>query len=298
MGVNMPARTVVFDSVRKFDGTESRNLHPAEYIQMAGRAGRRGLDDTGTVIIMCKTEVPDALILQNMMLGKPQKLQSQFRMTYSMILNLRRVTKSVTIEGMMRRSFKEVTLIAHEKKYKAELEEVETQLANTSELTESQKQLCGFYTAATEYLEEWVKLRPHLLDTKKASKHLTQGRILLISFREHHNKLAILLSTVQRKQDTLYRVLILTNMQQSGTSDEINITVNAPETIKREEKSDNWYKIIGFSKKDLFVPEGVPGHEILTISASDVIEITTQSIKVDFQLVINDWEKRQIPRFK
>ena len=49
MGVNMPARTVVFDSIRKHDGTGFRNLLPAEYIQMAGRAGRRGLDTTGTV---------------------------------------------------------------------------------------------------------------------------------------------------------------------------------------------------------------------------------------------------------
>ena len=45
----MPARTVVFDNIRKHDGTGFRNLLPAEYIQMAGRAGRRGLDTTGTV---------------------------------------------------------------------------------------------------------------------------------------------------------------------------------------------------------------------------------------------------------
>ncbi|XP_046434524.1 helicase SKI2W [Neodiprion fabricii] len=298
MGVNMPARTVVFDSVRKFDGTESRTLHPAEYIQMAGRAGRRGLDDTGTVIILCKTEVPDAPVLQNMMLGKPQKLESQFRMTYSMILNLRRVTESVTIEGMMRRSFKEVALIAHEKKHKAELEEVEKQLAESSELTESQKQLGGFYSIATEYLDEWVKLRPLLLGTKKAAKHLNQGRILLISYREHHNKLAVLLATIQRRQDTLYRVLTLTNVQQSNTEDDIKIEVPGSRVEKKEEKSDNWYKIIGFTRKELFIPEGVAGHEVLTISASDILEITKRSIKVDFQLVISDWEKRQIPRFK
>lgn len=42
MGVNMPARTVVFDETTKFDGLQRRTLLPAEYIQMAGRAGRRG----------------------------------------------------------------------------------------------------------------------------------------------------------------------------------------------------------------------------------------------------------------
>ena len=52
MGVNMPARTVVFDSIRKYDEGGMRELRPAEYIQMAGRAGRRGLDATGTVILL------------------------------------------------------------------------------------------------------------------------------------------------------------------------------------------------------------------------------------------------------
>ena len=52
MGVNMPARTVVFDSTRKHDGTNFRDLLPGEYIQMAGRAGRRGLDTTGRTALI------------------------------------------------------------------------------------------------------------------------------------------------------------------------------------------------------------------------------------------------------
>lgn len=68
MGVNMPARTVVFDSIDKHDGTQKRDLEPGEYIQMAGRAGRRGLDATGTVIILCKgTSPPDSTSLSRMM---------------------------------------------------------------------------------------------------------------------------------------------------------------------------------------------------------------------------------------
>jgi antiviral helicase SKI2 len=58
MGVNMPAKSVVFAGIRKHDGTSFRNLLPGEYTQMAGRAGRRGLDTTGTVILLSGDELP------------------------------------------------------------------------------------------------------------------------------------------------------------------------------------------------------------------------------------------------
>lgn len=65
----MPARTVVFDAIKKFDGIEKRNLAPAEYTQMAGRAGRRGHDPSGTVIIMATEQLPNDREITNMMLG-------------------------------------------------------------------------------------------------------------------------------------------------------------------------------------------------------------------------------------
>ena len=59
MGVNAPARAVVFSNTRKHDGVNFRDLLPGEYTQMSGRAGRRGLDETGVVIIMCGDEAPE-----------------------------------------------------------------------------------------------------------------------------------------------------------------------------------------------------------------------------------------------
>ena len=52
MGLNMPARTVLFAELSKFDGAEFRYLTSGEYIQMSGRAGRRGLDTRGIVVQM------------------------------------------------------------------------------------------------------------------------------------------------------------------------------------------------------------------------------------------------------
>ncbi|PAA49938.1 hypothetical protein BOX15_Mlig002099g3 [Macrostomum lignano] len=106
MGVNMPAKTVLFDTVVKHDGRQRRPLLPGEYTQMAGRAGRRGLDATGTVIVVCKSEVPDAGTLEHMALGKATKLESKFRVTYAMILNLLR-GRALRVEEVLRRSFSE-----------------------------------------------------------------------------------------------------------------------------------------------------------------------------------------------
>ena len=58
----MPARTVVFSGIRKHDGRSFRDLLAGEYTQMSGRAGRRGLDKTGVVIIVCDGEVPDVSV--------------------------------------------------------------------------------------------------------------------------------------------------------------------------------------------------------------------------------------------
>lgn len=73
---------------------------------MAGRAGRRGLDVNGTVIIIGGSELPDQVTLKEMILGKPSKLVSQFRLTYNMILNLLRV-EALRVEEMIKRSFSE-----------------------------------------------------------------------------------------------------------------------------------------------------------------------------------------------
>eukprot|EP00817_Percolomonadidae_sp_ATCC50343_P006586 CAMPEP_0117419238 /NCGR_PEP_ID=MMETSP0758-20121206/848_1 /TAXON_ID=63605 /ORGANISM="Percolomonas cosmopolitus, Strain AE-1 (ATCC 50343)" /LENGTH=1143 /DNA_ID=CAMNT_0005200199 /DNA_START=505 /DNA_END=3932 /DNA_ORIENTATION=+ len=106
MGVNMPTKCVVFNGIRKHDGTAFRNLESSEYIQMSGRAGRRGLDTTGMVIIMCMRDIIDQLEMQRLTVGQSTLLSSQFRLTYAMILNLMRI-QHYKITDIMKRSFLE-----------------------------------------------------------------------------------------------------------------------------------------------------------------------------------------------
>lgn len=106
MGLNLPTRTVVFSSLRKHDGSSFRDLLPGEFTQMSGRAGRRGLDKIGTVMIMAYQQPVEKNSLKQVTLGLPTKLSSQFRLTYSMILNLLRI-EALKVEDMIKRSFGE-----------------------------------------------------------------------------------------------------------------------------------------------------------------------------------------------
>uniref|UniRef100_A0A8C9GU74 Helicase C-terminal domain-containing protein n=1 Tax=Piliocolobus tephrosceles TaxID=591936 RepID=A0A8C9GU74_9PRIM len=103
MGINMPAKTVVFTSLRKFDGVEKRLITSGEYIQMAGRAGRRGLDDRGIVIIMLDS-VLNSQQAEELFVGEANRLLSQFHLGYNMILNLLRI-EGITPKFMIERSF-------------------------------------------------------------------------------------------------------------------------------------------------------------------------------------------------
>ncbi|KAJ3203982.1 Exosome RNA helicase MTR4 [Dinochytrium kinnereticum] len=103
IGLNMPAKTVVFTSVTKFDGKQSRFLSGGEYIQMSGRAGRRGLDDRGIVILMIDSKIEPA-VATSMLKGESDRLDSAFHLTYNMILNLLRI-EGISAEYILERSF-------------------------------------------------------------------------------------------------------------------------------------------------------------------------------------------------
>ncbi|KAK8407539.1 hypothetical protein O3P69_002232 [Scylla paramamosain] len=103
MGLNMPARTVLFTSVRKFDGHDFRWVTSGEYIQMSGRAGRRGKDDKGIVIMMVDEKL-NTSVVKNLVQGKADPINSAFHLTYNMVLNLLRV-EQINPEYILERSF-------------------------------------------------------------------------------------------------------------------------------------------------------------------------------------------------
>ena len=88
VGINMPACTVIFESLEKYDGVSFRYLKAREYHQMAGRAGRRGIDPIGYVYARVFPKFAHVESVKRILSGKIEPIESQFNLSYSSILNL------------------------------------------------------------------------------------------------------------------------------------------------------------------------------------------------------------------
>lgn len=119
VGINVPIRTVLFTALSKFDGTKSRHLKAREFHQIAGRAGRAGYDDAGTVVVQAPEHVieneralakagdepkarrkvvrkkpPERFVswgegtFERLVAATPETLTSSFAVSHSMVLNV------------------------------------------------------------------------------------------------------------------------------------------------------------------------------------------------------------------
>ena len=88
VGINMPACTVIFESLEKYDGVTFRYLKAREYHQMSGRAGRRGIDPIGYVYARVFPKFAHFESVQRITSSKIEPIESQFNLSYSSILNL------------------------------------------------------------------------------------------------------------------------------------------------------------------------------------------------------------------
>lgn len=209
MGVNAPARTVVFDTLRKFDGKEFRQLLPGEYTQMAGRAGRRGLDKIGTVVVMCRDEILEESDLRHVMVGSATRLESQFRLTYIMILHLLRV-EELKVEDMLKRSFAEFHA---QKKLPEQQRSLMLKLAQPTQAIECIKG----EPAIEEYYEMHSdaddiyknKISDVIMQSPVAQNFLTPGRVAVVkspSAQDHLLGVVVKAPSASNKQ---YIVLVL-----------------------------------------------------------------------------------------
>jgi superfamily II RNA helicase len=102
VGVNGPARSVVFESLYKFDGSDHRMFKESEFVQMAGRAGRRGFDTEGSVFVLYDPTVPKNTVAK-LVVGKPEALRSSLKMSAGFVL--RCMQRNIDVEDVIKGTF-------------------------------------------------------------------------------------------------------------------------------------------------------------------------------------------------
>ncbi len=105
VGVNMPARSVAYDALKKYDGRSFRPMQALEFCQISGRAGRRGIDKTGWVVVPHLPRDLSIEELQNLVYGDIENLESQFDLSFNSVLNLYSGHKSEEVRTILKRNF-------------------------------------------------------------------------------------------------------------------------------------------------------------------------------------------------
>lgn len=105
VGINMPAKTVCFNSIRKFDGINFRFINSKEFFQMAGRAGRRGIDKEGFVYTMIDRRDFDYDYINRITTKDVDPIKSQFKLSINTVLNLLKMHNEKEINEILCKNF-------------------------------------------------------------------------------------------------------------------------------------------------------------------------------------------------
>jgi ATP-dependent RNA helicase HelY len=163
LGINMPARSVVIEKLSKFTGERHEPLTPGEYTQLAGRAGRRGIDDIGYAVVCWSPFVPFEQVA-SLASKRTFALRSSFRPTYNMAVNLVRRCTPESARHLLNLSFAQF----HADR---DVVSLERQLARSQEQLERQR---AFVAEAPGDVEEYRALQAEL-DGQRRSMATARG---------------------------------------------------------------------------------------------------------------------------
>ncbi|XP_040385381.1 DExH-box ATP-dependent RNA helicase DExH9 isoform X2 [Oryza brachyantha] len=178
IGLNMPAKTVVFTNVRKFDGDRFRWLSSGEYIQMSGRAGRRGIDQRGICILMVDEKMEPSTA-KMMLKGSADSLNSAFHLSYNMLLNQIR-SEDGDPEKLLRYSFYQFQADRALPDLEKQVKELE--LERNSMVIEEEENLKSYYDLLQQYKNLKKDVRDIVHSPKYVLPFLQPGRLARIQY--------------------------------------------------------------------------------------------------------------------
>ncbi|KAL7113884.1 hypothetical protein ACP275_04G086900 [Erythranthe tilingii] len=294
MGVNAPARTVVFDTLRKFDGKEFRQLLPGEYTQMAGRAGRRGLDKIGTVVVLCRDEIPEEKDLKHVIVGSATRLESQFRLTYIMILHLLRV-EELKVEDMLKRSFAEFHA---QKKLPEQQQLLMRKLAQPTKIIECIKgepAIEDYYEMYSEAERYSNMITEAVMQSPVSQQHLQPGRVVVVKSQLDQDHLLGVVVKAPSANSKQYIVLLLTPKlpsilkAPSGSEEKKGTDLQVLVPKSKRGLEDDYYSLVSSRKGTGVVNIKLPhfgsaagaNYEVRGVQNNDFLSICIAKIKIN-----------------
>ncbi len=163
-GINMPARTTVIASLSKRTNDGHRQLHASEFLQMSGRAGRRGMDTQGYVVTV-QSRFEGSKEAAHLATSGADPLVSQFTPSYGMVLNLLQTHSQEEARELVERSFGRYLAMLTLKPQQAEIQRLE------NDVTQLQAQL---EQVDWQLLKEYEKIKGHLKEERRLLKILHQ----------------------------------------------------------------------------------------------------------------------------
>jgi ATP-dependent RNA helicase HelY len=159
LGINMPARSVVLESLSKFTGESHELLQPGDYTQLTGRAGRRGIDSKGSAVVLPNRDVPFERLAGIAGAGS-HPLVSSFQPSYNMAVNLVANYEQSRAEELLDASF-------------AQYRDEERRRALQEAVAEKEEELAAMRAAATcEKGDIWA-----FVETQSASSEATEAEL-------------------------------------------------------------------------------------------------------------------------
>lgn len=163
-GINMPARTTIISSISKRSDEGHRVLTPSEFLQMSGRAGRRGMDEVGYVITVGDPyHNPEEIAELASSVANP--LESRFTPRYSMVLNLLQRFTIEEARELILKSFGYHTSVERLKPLYMEMERIESIIEDITNFK------CP-YSLTTEDVREYNKFKNMYVQHRKILKNL------------------------------------------------------------------------------------------------------------------------------
>jgi ATP-dependent RNA helicase HelY len=199
LGINMPAKTVVLESLSKFNGESHEPLRPGDYTQLTGRAGRRGIDVEGFGVVLHSPFVRFSTVTEIAAIGS-HPLRSSFRPTYNMTANLVANHGLEDSERLLEASFASFQREGDRHDASADLQKMEERLDAERARAECDR------GSIEEYLAILESTQPPARDDRIAST-LKPGQVLDITGGARDGRYAVLKRLSHKNGGVRYLVL-------------------------------------------------------------------------------------------